>query len=467
MDPRTPFLAAALCTVPACGQDAGPDASTEPCCGAPDGVGDTGDPAGDTGASGDSGDAETGHPTLVVQLDEDRLRADDNPLRGFYTSYAWGEPVTDHPASLEFAYVALSDVMDGPDSMRFHTGLEPLLVAAESRGHQLVFRPYIDYPGLPSGLPAFLEGQVDQRSYAEHGGGWSPDYADPELQAAILTFIDALGARYDGDPRLAVVQLGLLGFWGEWHTWPHSEWFADPLFQDEVLGAYDAAFSTTLLQVRYGSEASVGRRVGYHDDSFAYSTIGDIDWFFLPQLEAVGAQDRWHEVPVGGELRPELQGVIFESDYATGTYQQDFDACVEATHASFLLDHGAFGFQPDSATEAEATRVAARSLGYALHLAEARLDTDTLVLVIENLGVAPFYLPLRVQVVAASGAAVEAALPMILPDAGRQEVSLDVDTLPSPEPEAPWTVGLVSDHVLPSQTVRFVTAPGTEAIRVE
>ncbi len=212
----------------------------------------------DTAAAHDTGPGETGgtqqgHEPLTVSFAPDLARTDHNPLRGFFTAYAWGDPVTDHPASLEFAYVPLAVLMSGPESFAFETGLEPLLVAAEARGHQLVFRPYLDYPGLPSGLPDFLEGTVDLQPYADHGGGLSPDYGHPELQAALLDFIAALGARYDGDPRLAVVQLGLLGFWGEWHTWPHSDWFADPLFQQEVLQAYDDAFSTTLLQTRYPS----------------------------------------------------------------------------------------------------------------------------------------------------------------------------------------------------------------------
>ena len=40
------------------------------------------------------------------------------------------------------------------------------------------------------------------------------------------------------------MQLGLLGFWGEWHTYPHSEWIPGAL-RDAVVGAFGAAFSST------------------------------------------------------------------------------------------------------------------------------------------------------------------------------------------------------------------------------
>jgi len=31
--------------------------------------------------------------------------------------------------------------------------------------------------------------------------------------------LPTLYQRYDGDTRIGYIQLGLLGFWGEWHTW--------------------------------------------------------------------------------------------------------------------------------------------------------------------------------------------------------------------------------------------------------
>ena len=142
-------------------------------------------------------------------------------------------------------------MMSGPSNFTFDTGLEPRLLAAESRAHQLVLRPYIDYPTLESGLPAFLADKVEMRSYTEHGGGQSPDYDNPHLQASLISFIEAMGQHYDGDSRLGIVQLGLLGFWGEWHTWPHNNWFPNSSFQSELIIAYTTAFKQTLLQIRY------------------------------------------------------------------------------------------------------------------------------------------------------------------------------------------------------------------------
>ena len=106
---------------------------------------------------------------------------------------------------------------------------------------------FIDYPNLSSGLPGYLSGIVNVILTRITAGAAHPT-TPCQLQAAILDFIAAFGAAYDGDPRIAFVQWGLLGFWGEWHTYPHTDWFADDAFQQAVIAAFDDAFETTLFR---------------------------------------------------------------------------------------------------------------------------------------------------------------------------------------------------------------------------
>ena len=79
-------------------------------------------------------------PGLEVECTFDLERTAENPLRGFYTNYAWSEPITDFPDSLEFASIPLLDLMSGPVDFTFDTGLDPRLLAAEARAHQLVLK---------------------------------------------------------------------------------------------------------------------------------------------------------------------------------------------------------------------------------------------------------------------------------------------------------------------------------------
>mgnify|MGYP007000203299 len=96
----------------------------------------------------------------------------------------------------------------------------------------------------------------------------------------LIDFIAEFVSIYDGDNRIGFIQIGLLGFWGEWHTFPHTTWFPSNEFQREVIAAFDDAFNQTQILIRYPIQDAPQRRIGFHDDSFAYATVGDVNWFF-------------------------------------------------------------------------------------------------------------------------------------------------------------------------------------------
>lgn len=95
------------------------------------------------------------------------------------------------------------------------------MASTASRGKHAVVRFLLDSPGAGrSYVPQFLvDGGLAMTPYDTYGGGLSPDYRDGALLQALQDFVRAFGARYDGDVRLGFVQVGLLGFWGEWHTY--------------------------------------------------------------------------------------------------------------------------------------------------------------------------------------------------------------------------------------------------------
>ena len=406
------------------------------------------------------------YTSLQVQFAFDLDRTIYNPLRGFYTNYEWGNPINDFPSSLEFSYIPLSSLMSGPSTFTFDSGLEPLLEQSEARNHQLVLRPYIDYPGKDSGLPSYLEGKVSMTHYDEHGGGKSPDYNNTELQLSILNFIEAFGKNYDGDSRIAVIQLGLLGFWGEWHTWPYEHLSPTNTFQSDVINAYSNSFNSTMLQLRYPILDSPSLEIGFHDDSFAHSTIGSPEWFFLNRLNASGAQERWRNVSIGGELRPELQWSIFEDEYQLSENHQDFFNCIEQTHTSMLLNFGLFNGGLNSTSESNRARKASLSMGYALHVSSASLNGSELSISIENRGVAPFYPELFLFVNDIHGERVNLKVPKITPDQGSLVLKIETSSLSFPTIESPWFLSLHSEYILNSQEILFATSPGNGSIRV-
>lgn len=438
-------------------------------------------PPGDSG-SGDSGSVEPDcsecaesaatmlHSVAADALESAPERTAHNALKGFMTSYLWGTPVTDFPDQIEFLYLPLKDLWsESGDTLE--AGLEPLMVAAAERNHHVVLRVFVDYPNRPSGLPDHLVGDVPCSVYTEHGGGCSPDYDDPEMLEAMLGVIEAIGSRYDGDPRLGFVQLGLLGFWGEWHTWPHGDWFASADTQQAVMDAYVAAFPTTQLQIRYPVSGSVELPLGFHDDSFAHSTLGEVEWFFLPRLIAAGAEERWHEVVIGGELRPELQSGVFSDDYALGEYAQDMTECIEQTHASYLLNYHAYNGEGVGYAGVDRVRAeeAAVAMGYRFEVVEASLELSGLMdgsveasvqLGIAQTGVAPFYYPAFAQ---ASWAALDEPAvsdvdlsPLLPGDA--LSVRIDLGRVDAATVGEPMTLRLTSPMLQDGQRMEFATA---------
>lgn len=334
----------------------------------------------------------------------------DNPLKGFVPYATQGK---NFPHSLEFNYLPLRDLMTGPARFDWKP-MDALLDDIASRGCQAVVRVFQEYPGKPISVPKFLVDEgVEIRRWKNTNTApfpakfdHTPDYEDPRMRAALQSFIAAFGKRYDGDPRLGYVTAGLLGTWGEWHCYPHTEWFASKEVQIEVMDAYESAFKITPVLMRYPAGPNEWahapnhtRRFGYHDDSFAWATIPtgrkEDDWYFMPAMNRGGesAKNKWRTQPIGGEIRPELWPCIWTKDGCGKG--QDYDQCVEQTHATWLMETSTS--RKLTTDERERALAAARRLGYEFHISkcqfESRPEKESLrvALTIENKGVAPFY----------------------------------------------------------------------------
>ncbi len=333
----------------------------------------------------------------------------DNPLKGFVP---YAGQAREFPHSLEFNYLPVSAVMRGPDTFDWQP-LERLLTEVASRGCQTVFRFYLEYPNQPTGVPQFLL-EAGLRIHTNHlveGGKQQqmliPDYEDARLRAAMPHFITALGQRYDGDPRIGFITAGVLGKWGEWHDHPSTERWASKAVQHEVMDAYEAVFKKTPVLLRYPADendpayaANHTRPLGYHDDSFAWATLPtgrkSDGWFFVTRMQGAGseAMTKWRTQPIGGEVRPEVWRGLWDEPSSTPK-GQEFLRCVEATHATWLMDSSIA--QKLIGEQRERAMVGARRLGYEFHIVAAGLEVNAqkrelkVSVTLRNLGVAPFY----------------------------------------------------------------------------
>ena len=393
----------------------------------------------------------------------------DNPLKGF-VPYLGDHP--GFPHSLEWDYTRLSDVMKGPGEFDWRP-FEAKLDAAASRGHHFYARFYLEWPGRSTGVPQYLlEDGLTLRQWTNtNTQPWppaidhTPDYEDPRLRTALRNFIRAFGARYDGDPRLGFVGLGLLGTWGEWHNHPKNEWFASKTLQREVLDAYEAAFKQTRLVARYpaGTDdrryADNSRRpIGYHDDSFAWATVhtgrAQDDWFFESRLRQAGSSDKWRTQPIGGEVRPELWDCLFDEP-SCAPPGQEFERCVTTVHASWLAHQGLFRRPLDTSTRRRALRAAQR-LGYELHVSDAVCTLPQpagpllVLLTVTNTGVAPFYYdwPVQVGTIDTRGQVVD-----------RWHTDWTLSGIVPGDPPKAWGTRMPVDHLAPGKYRLAIQAP--------
>jgi hypothetical protein len=361
--------------------------------------------------------------------------------------------------------------MTGNNTFDWNTYFEPILRAAANRGRHVVLRFVLDVPGETTGVPQYLiDAGLKFNSYTQYGGGQSPFYNDTGLLHALKTFIGALGERYDNDNRIGFIQAGLLGFWGEWHTYTTKDEGWIPMeTKNLVLSWFNSSFQKTQIQLRDPSSAAVTLpKFGLHDDSFAYSTLDGaangntlVGWFFWPTVTSMSYTNFWKTAAMGGELQPGLQATIFNSNYPAGTqYNQDFFLCANTTHATYMLN--AYGFSTGYTGDALVkTRAASNIMGYSFQVTKvAAYLVSSLVasitVEITQVGIAPFYYPLSLILSCNNGSMQynQTGLETALVKAG-DAANFTVSVPNSYSCLNMIFITLSSPRILPGQTIKF------------
>mgnify|MGYP000271244266 CR=1 FL=1 len=236
---------------------------------------------------------------------------------------------------------------------------------------------------------------------------WTPDHDDPLFLDRHLRLIAALGARYDGHPDVALVDIGSVGLWGEWHfssTTVQGTGQRVPLpgraSRQRIVDAYLAAFRTTPLvmligdaeMLAYATARGTGWRADCLGDLGGFSpTWNHMEHFYKQQLARAGADEAWRHGPVAWEscwdMRTWVQhgwDVRFIFDYAL------------ELHGSYLNNKSKP--LPEGAQYRQEVERFLRRLGYRFVLRSLRHPVQVtreepfeLSMEVENVGVAPCY----------------------------------------------------------------------------
>lgn len=364
--------------------------------------------------------------------------ADDltNPHKGFLlwgTTFAQDGGVDDfHGAHIYHVYLPWREVETADQAFEWvqfeSRHLDPITAADPAA--TFVLRPLADYPdGSASGIdhyyaggdverdyPLFLEqpplsiAATDYASCDGDGPGRAPDWNDPGFILQAEELIAALAARYDGDPRITAVQVGLLGLWGEWHQSGCPDLAPGEAVKAALREAYVRHFARTPLQTRYARSTDVGDSgFGFHEDYFPSFTAacdrfapplplcddsGDWNLEYAFAQAAPQARDNWLLNPVSGESPLALQ------QDAWVARQTAIEELIGAYHLSFLGPAGKHE-QPGNSVAMAALK---RRLGYQLHLDLVEVPDPwpagtaaTVVLGLANSGSAPLYHDFRIR----------------------------------------------------------------------
>jgi len=321
----------------------------------------------------------------------------DNPLKG-WCPYANAGTIR-QPYSMVFQYISWRELEPIEGDFRFEEW-EATWNSEAARDKHVIFRVYVDYPKRPSGLPNWLrKSGVRETAYEDYGGGESPDYNNPKMITGMERLIAALGRRYNNHPRIAFIQLGLLGFWGEWHTYPRQALYASPETEQRVIEAYHKAFPDKSLMVRY-ARGYAGRQewIGFHDDMFPEDTDNGKDWSFLAGMRKAKRAENWKAAVIGGEMVPGKAEQWLGGDFGT-TWSM-----LERSHFTWVGPYCPALARTKDEVFREQSEQLVRKLGYDFQITEVTYPSTVkakqsarLTLKGKNQGVAPFYYPWSVE----------------------------------------------------------------------
>lgn len=163
--------------------------------------------------------------------------------------------------------------------------------------------------------PAWLEADAGQVLLVDYDGS-GPEIAIPDMDHPIvlrrhLDFIRRLGDAYDGHPDIETIDIGSIGWWGEWH-FSRSTRAKLPTLENrrKVLDAYLAAFRKTPLIMLIGAGEMTRHAIG-HGTGWRADSLGDLgsfsaSWNHMQRLYPAAIRDNhmeqaWKSGPIAFE----------------------------------------------------------------------------------------------------------------------------------------------------------------------
>jgi hypothetical protein len=232
-----------------------------------------------------------------------------------------------------------------------------------------------------------------------------PDLDDPIVLKAHLDFIKRLGERYDGHPDIDHLDLGSIGWWGEWHL-SGSKTCKLPTLESrmKVVDAYLAAFTKTpLVMLINGQECTA--YAAQHGTGWRADSLGDLGSFsptwnhmrngYPGWIRQTKVEEAWKKGPIAFEPPLEVSEFVDKDRPLRWIFNYGL-----ALHGSYFS--GKSGRLPQDERFRQELGRFLRRLGYRLVLTELSHPSQAqpggkvqLAMRWRNVGSAPCYKPYR------------------------------------------------------------------------
>lgn len=326
-----------------------------------------------------------------------------NPFSGF-TPRVEAEPELANNM-LYFEYLLWRDIEPSEGFIDIQHILSLIqLDAANNKDAKVIIRVVLDYPrekdhiDIPDWVYESIQGDGIHYDNA-FGKGFSPNYENKELIALHRNMIERLSEALHVYDIVALVELGSVGHWGEWHI--HSDVnkkmrFPQAIVYNQYIQPYIDYFPDTFLSIRRPLSLPKRERFAlFHDSIGDYEQTYDffLNWvkngytWWLNNEPLPAMPEYWRNGPSGGESVVGWATMLSDENYeSTFSEVKDLHLSYWKTSTKSLKDEKL----------QERFETLQKLIGYRYVIRNVALSEKnkqrTLTVSIENTGAAPFYL---------------------------------------------------------------------------
>ena len=315
-----------------------------------------------------------GQNTEVIVTPLEYPSALRNPHKGFTNRGFWED---NEWATLAHSYIRWNeienDATDGIDKIR--QWCDRTWKDVEKENVKIIPRVYLHWSGDRKYWPADMQ---------------ADDYSSEQFEQRVVRLIERLGISWDQDPRVAHVEMGLIGKWGEHHSPSPSEEI------QQLLGdAFTRSFKHKKVMVRHGWEFT-DYHFGVYWDSWAHANQQK----HADGIAALG--DRWQTAIIGGEVAYDW------GDFEIQPGDSPTDTVTDPVHRRHLIDtirqlhctqlRWVADYDHDDLAARAGGEEVQKAFGYRFVVDEVRFSRRvspggefTVAFAVRNTGSAPFY----------------------------------------------------------------------------